>query len=383
MRSATGLEIKVGLLIIAGLVSTLVLVLLSGRLHFEHNYRVRAFLPDAGGLRAHSPVTLSGIRIGEVERLGTVEDARGNVVVTLKISEEYRLPVGAKLTIASSGIFGDSYMAFAGTHDPKSGLLPVDGSAEVVANPGFFDTASQQAQKILEGASDLLGNDNRAEIRRLVTSAADLAEAATKLAHAAEAQTTALGDTLARVRALSDQLKEDVATLSKGGDQLLKHLDGTLGTVEARVDQLGGKAADSLARFDALVARSDHLVAANAEELTQALASVRTLAERGARIAQALSAGDGVLGQLLISRDLAKDLNSTAVDLSRTASFIADHPEALVFGASKEETAAEHARREREKVRRAYNENYGGIPLVVRAPDPPPAAPAAPRSGTP
>ncbi len=381
MRSATALEIKVGLLIIAGLASTLILVLLSGRIHFEHNYQVRAYLPDAGGLRAHSPVTLSGIRIGEVERLSTVEDARGSVVVWLKISQEYRLPVGTKLTIASSGIFGDSYMAFAGTHDPKGGLLPMDGSAEVVANPGFFDTASLQAQKILEGASDLLGADNRSEIRRLVTSAADLAVAATTLARAAEGQAAALGETLVRVRALSDQLKEEIAKLGKGSEQVLQRLDATLVTVGGRADQLGTHAGESLTHIDALVERSDHFLAGNAEELTRTLSAVRVLAERGAHIAQTLSAGDGVLGQLLVSRDLAKDLNSTAVDLSRAAAFIAEHPEALVFGASKEESAAEHARREREKVRRAYNENYGGIPLVVAAPAAAPrAAPVAPTS---
>ena len=378
MRSVPELEIKVGLLIIAGLVATIVMVLLSDRLHFEHNYHVKAFLPDAGGLRAHSPVTLSGIRIGEVERLSTVEDPRGNVMVMLKVNQEYRLPVGAKLTIASSGIFGDSYLAFAGTHDPRGQLLPLDGSAEVVANPGFFDTASLQAQKILEGASDLLGSDNRQEVKRLVKNAADLAESASRVARAAEAQTQSLADTLTHIRALSDQLHEDVATLSRSSEQVMTHLDHLLATVETRADQIGSKATDSLAKVDSLVAHSDQLIVGNSDELTKTLAALRQLVERGAHIADAISNGDGVVGQLLLSRDLAKDLNSTAVDLSRAAAFLTAHPESLVFGMSKEQSAAEHERREREKVRRAFDGNYGGIPLVVSTPSAP-----APDAGTP
>jgi phospholipid/cholesterol/gamma-HCH transport system substrate-binding protein len=366
MRPATALELKVGLLIVAGLVATVVMVLVSDRLHFEHYYRIKAYLLDAGGLRRQSPVTLSGIRIGEVESLATVDDPRGNIEVILKVNDQYRLPAGAKLTISSSGIFGDSYLAFAVGRDQNGPLLPTDGSAAVVAAPGFFDSAGQQAQKILAGASDLLGPETRDDIRRLIRSAADLAEAGGKLAQHVDAQNQRLAETLASVKALSDELRQTAKDLSAKGDAALVRLDHTLATVDERADQLGAKAADSLGKLDATLARGDQVLAANGEELGKTLASLRQLSERCARIADSLAGGDGVIGQLLMNRDLAKDLNNTAVDLSRTAAYLADHPEALVFGASKEDAAAEHAKREREKVRRAFNENYGGIPLQTQ-----------------
>ncbi|MBA3938198.1 MAG: MCE family protein, partial [Planctomycetes bacterium] len=79
MRPVSQLEMRVGLLIVAGLVATVVMILAADHLHFERVYRVSAIVVDAGGLRAHSPVTLSGIRIGEVESLATISDPRGSV----------------------------------------------------------------------------------------------------------------------------------------------------------------------------------------------------------------------------------------------------------------------------------------------------------------
>ena len=98
------------------------------------------------------------------------------------------------------------------------------------------------------------------------------------------------------------------------------------------------------------------------------------MSERVQRIAQLLESGEGVLGQLLTNRDLAKDLNNAAVDLSRTATFLSEHPEALVWGTEARDAAVLRERREREKQRRAFHEVYGGVPLQV-APSGNPAKP--------
>jgi len=213
-------------------------------------------------------------------------------------------------------------------------------------------------------------------MKRLIKNAADMAEAGSKLAQHVDAESQQLAETLASVKALSDELRQTAKELGTKGDAVLDRLDHTLKTVDERADQLGTKAAESLGKLDATLARGDQVLASNGEELGKTLASLHQLSERCTRIADSIANGDGLLGQLLVNRDLAKDLNNTAIDLSRTASYIADHPEALVFGQSKEDSAAEHARREREKVRRAFNGNYGGIPLQVQ-PQPAPATPAS------
>jgi hypothetical protein len=127
---------------------------------------------------------------------------------------------------------------------------------------------------------------------------------------------------------------------------------------------------------DGLVERANATLEQTGPELNRTLVAARALSERIQRIADALAAGEGVAGQLIVNRQLAQDLNNTAIDLSRTAALVAEHPEVLVFGMSKDDAAAQRSRREREKQRRSFQEGYGtGIPVMV---EPPPAQAPAP-----
>lgn len=368
MRPATVMELKVGLLIVAGLVATVALFLATDRIRFDRHYRVAAYVADAAGLRQQSPVTLSGIRIGEVEGFDAVTDPRGSIRVILRINQRYPIPSDAALTIASSGIFGDSYLAFAGSGKLDVTPLATDGTAEVKAGSGFLDKAGKQAETILAGASDLLSSDTRQDAKRLVKGAADLAEAGVRVAAAVEQQTKALGETLASVKALSDELRVSTRALGEQTAVAIKRIDQTLAATEGHVERLGTRAGATLDRVDALADSAGKDVHRTAEEVAAALLAVRGLSERVQRIAQLMESGEGVLGQLLTNRDLAKDLNNAAIDLSRTATYLAEHPEALVWGAATDDAAIQRARREHEKQRRAFRENYGGIPLQVVPP---------------
>jgi phospholipid/cholesterol/gamma-HCH transport system substrate-binding protein len=384
MRPTSKLELKVGMLIVGGVIATVAMILLTDRVRFDRYYTLRAYLADAAGLRQGSPVTLDGLRIGEVESFTVVGDPRGNVQVKLRLQEKHPIPTDAKLTLASSGIFGDSFMAFSGSKDPKSPLLPVDGTAEVQASRGFLDKAGQQAEVILSGVSDLLAGDTRADIKRLIHGAADLAESGRRLADNLDAQNKVLGETLASVKALSDDMRTTVTGLQGSVDRTLQRVDGLVTGLDAQAKSLGAQAGGTIAHVDQLVAQANAVMAQAGPELTQTLASAKVMAQRIQRIAEALAAGEGVAGQLIVNRQLAQDLNNTAIDLSRTAALVADHPEALVFGMSNSESAAQRARREREKQRRSFQEGYGtGIPVAIdpspaAAPSPAPAPAAAP-----
>jgi phospholipid/cholesterol/gamma-HCH transport system substrate-binding protein len=368
MKPASKLELKVGMLIIGGIIATVALVLLTDRVRFDSYYTVNAFLADAAGLRQGSPVTLDGVRIGEVEGVNVIGDPRGNIQVKLRVKSSHPIPSDSKLTLASSGIFGDSFMAFSGASDPKAPLLPMDGSATVQASRGFFDKAGQQAEAILSGVSDLLTGETRNDIKRLIKGAADLAESGNLLAKNLDAQNKALGETLASVKSLSDDLRGTVADLKTRVDGTLTRVDGMLNTVDTQAKTLGDKTAGALERVDGLVVKATTVLDQSGPELAQTLTAARELSQKIQRIAEALAAGEGVAGQLLVNRQLAQDLNNTAIDLSRTAALIADHPEALVFGMSLEQSAAQRARREREKQRRSFQEGHGaGIPVALEA----------------
>ncbi len=369
MRPTSTLELKVGLLILIGIVSTVVLVLMTDRIRFDRFYTVKAYVGDAAGLRPNSPVTVDGIRVGEVVSLNAVSDPRGNIQVVMRINEQTKIPSDSKLTIASSGIFGDSFFAFSGSVDPKARSLPLDGSAEVQASRGFLDKASQQAENILSGVSDLLDSEFRNDVKRLMKNAADMAENGASLAKHLDEQTKSLNDTLLSVNELSRETIKTIKMLEYRVDVSLGKVDALIGTANDQLVKIGDQAGVVLRTIDQVGVSANSVVERVGPDVSATLLSARQLAERIDRIAAALENGEGVAGQLLVNKALAEDLNHTAIDLSRTAALVAEHPEVLVFGMSKEESAAQRARREREKQRRAFHESYrSGIPLAI---DPP------------
>ena len=153
----------------------------------------------------------------------------------------------------------------------------------------------------------------------------------------------------------------------------LGKVDVLVGTANDQVAKIGDQAGAVLRTIDQVGVSANRVVERVGPDVSATLLAARQLAERIDRIAAALENGDGIAGQLLVNKALAEDLNHTAIDLSRTAALVAEHPEVLVFGMSKEESAAQRARREREKQRRAFHESYrSGIPLAI---DPPAAKP--------
>jgi phospholipid/cholesterol/gamma-HCH transport system substrate-binding protein len=375
MRPTSVLEMKVGLLMLVGIAAIVTLVMMTDRIQFDRFYTVKAYMVDAAGLRANSPVTLDGIRVGEVVYLNAVSDPRGNIQVILRINERTKIPSDAKLTIASSGIFGDSFLAFSGASDAKAPLLAQDGSAEVQAARGFFDKASQQAENILSGVSDLLDEQFRNDMKRLMHNAANMAESSNNLVKNVDAQTVTLKETLQSIKELSDTLKTTVVQVDNRLATTLTKVDGLADKTTSQIQVVSQQAEKTLATINQVGAQAGEAVVALTPEISRTLITARQLAERIDRIALALENGEGVAGQLLVNRPLAEDLNHMAIDLSRTASVIADHPEVLVFGMSQEQNAAQQQRREREKQRRAFQEGYhSGIPLTVE----PAAVPSRP-----
>jgi phospholipid/cholesterol/gamma-HCH transport system substrate-binding protein len=368
MRPTTVLEMKVGLLIVVGIAAIVTLVLMTDRIRFDRFYTVKAYMIDAAGLRPSSPVTLDGIRVGEVLNLNAVSDPRGNIQVILRITERTTIPSDAKLTIASSGIFGDSFLAFSGASDVNALPLRKDGTAEVQAARGFFDKASQQAENILSGVSDLLDADFRKDIKRLMFNAANVAESSNNLVKNIDAQTVTLNETLKSMKDLSDTIKNTVVNLENRLAVSLTKVETLVDKTASEISTIGQQAQKTLTTINQVGEQAGDAIVVVAPEINRTLLATRQLAERIDRIALALENGDGVVGQLLVNRALAEDLNHTVIDLSRTAAAIADHPEILLFGMSKEESESQRARREREKQRRAFHEGYhSGIPLTVES----------------
>ena len=356
MRPVHQLEIKVGLLVVAGLIGTSTLILTADKFRIESTYVVTAYLRDAGGLRVDSPVTLSGIAVGKVAQIEFVPSGTpDSVKASFTVAQGVKLPADVEAHLATSGVFGDASLALSAPAKSSGQPLPADGSGVIRVQPGFLDRAADQAVGILGAVDDLLDPKTRAETKRLVSAAADLATHAAGVAQGLAGQQDKIAAILANLEAVTGELKVTTATLNQRLDPLLAKLDATLDKTGTLADQ----GALAIADLDGLVLTANGVLAENREKVAQLLNGVSGAAAQAQRVLAALEGGQGVLGQLLLNRDLAKDLQAVSVDLAAAATQVADKPSRLVFDDADSQRQADQAKRNREKMRRTLAEGLG------------------------
>jgi len=113
MRIKWLVEFIVGLFILAGIIALLLLAFkVSGLSNYSsHNtYKVTAVFDNIGDLKVRAPVTIAGVRIGEVSKIW-IDNATFKAYVDLIIDENQRnLPKDSTAKILTAGIIGANYI---------------------------------------------------------------------------------------------------------------------------------------------------------------------------------------------------------------------------------------------------------------------------------
>ena len=143
-------------------------------------YTVDAELEDALSLGAGSPVTISGIGIGEVETVEFVDLPGGPVRVTARIDEEIRIPEGSLAEVDTDLLGGVATLRLVtppGAGGAGAALLATDGSAVLEGRlgslagafrsldglTGSVDELSTTWARVGEEVSGVLGGDGTEE----------------------------------------------------------------------------------------------------------------------------------------------------------------------------------------------------------------------------
>lgn len=107
------IEVGVGVFIAVGFAALLVLALKVSNLASlsdSGSYELTARFDDIGGLKARSPVTMAGVKIGRVSSID-FDDTTYEAVVTLSILPAYKnLPIDTSASIFTSGLLGEQYI---------------------------------------------------------------------------------------------------------------------------------------------------------------------------------------------------------------------------------------------------------------------------------
>ncbi len=145
-------ELKVGLFVLVGVILfCLSIILLGGdRLFLTKTYKLRVRLPQVQGLNKGSVVSLSGVPVGNVERIRFIE---GSTEVELQISVEQavqnRITEGSLATVKTQGALGDKYVYV--TPGPLDGKpLVNDAILETDKSPDFLDIIASKGAEMGE-----------------------------------------------------------------------------------------------------------------------------------------------------------------------------------------------------------------------------------------
>lgn len=366
MESTARLEMRIGLLVLAGVTALVVLILASDRIRFDSSYRVTVYLDDAVGLNVGSPVKLAGITIGRIELIRPSNDPRGQVEAQIGIRRAYTIDRSAELINQPAGIFGDNVLAFTSPPaDRPADPLPKDGSAEVRAGSTFLDEAQGQAERILDGLARLLAEDSVDDLRAAFGNARTLTDEGAAFLQAMRQHDARIERTLTAVERLATGLEETRVRVDRRLLALLEDLEATLQSVRVSSELLASDVhavADDAERLmqggTGLVDQVATVLADERAGLDATLADLRTAAASLRDLLAGVEDGRGVIGQLLTSDALARDVNDAVITAGNVVERVADNPDVLVWGTTPEER--EEARRERERrmIRRAFMEGY-------------------------
>ena len=252
-------EVLVGLIVTAAIVVTVLGSLWLARGGLSKGYPLYAKFPWGAGLKQGQPVLLVGVNVGYVDQVDLHQD--GILVTTLRIQNDYKVPVTSKAAVVPNGIFGDQAIALTPSKpDPRSfkhgdtipvgpstpGIAQLTSKADSIASSVNAVTSALQHEMIAAGGihdlRNAIGSTNR-----LVTEFAAIANEQSR-------QLSATLTSLRRATGAIDPAKVDStvtnlriasANMAQMSAQL-KETSGKLDVIIAKVDSGNGSAAKLL-----------------------------------------------------------------------------------------------------------------------------------------
>ena len=137
MNKRRYVDISVGLFMLVGMLAFLAMVMMvSGMddLLSTKGYQITANFTDIGGLKVRAPVTVAGVRIGEVTRI-ELQPSQLNAKVTMRLSGDKPIPYDdSSARILTEGLLGSNYVSIVpGFEDEGNKDHPYLRAGDVIA----------------------------------------------------------------------------------------------------------------------------------------------------------------------------------------------------------------------------------------------------------
>jgi phospholipid/cholesterol/gamma-HCH transport system substrate-binding protein len=130
------IDVSVGLFMVCGLLALGVMVMkVSGisSLSSDKRYAVSADFTDIGGLKVRAPVTVSGVKVGEVSRID-LQPGVLNAKVTMMLARDKPIPYeDVSARILTQGLLGSNYISIVPGFDSDDPQHPYLREGDVIA----------------------------------------------------------------------------------------------------------------------------------------------------------------------------------------------------------------------------------------------------------
>ena len=129
-------NISVGIFMLFGLISLSMLTMkVSGISNYSvgHVYPVTADFTDIGSLKIRAPVTIAGVKVGEVSNI-ELQPEQLNAKVTMLLRADRQIPYDdTSARILTEGLLGSNYISIVPGFDDPNGKHPYLQSGDVIA----------------------------------------------------------------------------------------------------------------------------------------------------------------------------------------------------------------------------------------------------------
>ncbi len=330
MQHESGIEYKVGLLMVGAVFLFAAFVFVLGHFSLSGGYTVYVDYDFSGNVQAGAPVKVSGITVGRVKdvefkggKYDAKEQRRVQVRVELWIEDRARDSIrsDAEFFINTAGVLGEQYVEIVPGKNWDAPPLAA-GKVIVGVNPPRTDLVVARLYELLDLMTAVMRED-RDKIAMILTNAASAVDSVDKILLENRGKVGGLIDS---VTGLANQSRDVLAKVDDGldprvlartlqdADALIVTAEKTLASTGPRADALLGEGTRVLGL--ATEARVERTLAA-VDQAGGAAAEARTLLGNANGMVGDLRTGKGSVGALLGSRELYEDIREMVRDLRR------------------------------------------------------------------
>ncbi|MGC4128182.1 MAG: MlaD family protein [Bergeyella sp.] len=300
-------EIKAGLIAIIAIAGFIYLFqFMKGKSLFSTDNVYYAEFDNVEGLEPSSPVSINGLKVGQVEAITPIKDKTGRIhfLVKVLVNDEYEFSKKSTLEVFEPGLMSGKQMRinlsygepFVKDGDTLKGSFKLSMmnslSSQVGPVKDQLQAVLKRVDSLMNNANKVFDDRNRAELTSLLRN---------------------LNSTVASFESTSKQTN---SLLANNDPKVQKMLDNAnLATVSAKeaMDKYG-KVAENI----------------DTEKLNNTIDKLGTATDNLNKIISGIQNGEGSLGKLTKDDELYKNLNKTAESMNSLVQDLKDNPKRYV-----------------------------------------------------